>query len=52
MNQIEPAPEVVGFQVDDFITGVIKLEKRLLILLDLEKVLNKEDLSEVKAAEG
>lgn len=52
LNQIEPAPEVVGSKVDDFITGVIKLEKRLLILLDLEKVLNKEDLSEVKAAEG
>ncbi|MDQ0214280.1 purine-binding chemotaxis protein CheW [Oikeobacillus pervagus] len=37
---IEPQPEVVGAVEADYITGVAKLEKRLLILLSLEKVLN------------
>ena len=51
-DEIKPPPEVVGSKVDDFIQGVLKLEKRLLILLDLDKVLNKEDLAEYKLAEG
>ena len=36
-SQIEPPPEVVGTVEVDYITGVVKLDKRLLILLDLEK---------------
>jgi purine-binding chemotaxis protein CheW len=40
MSSIEPQPEVVGSYEEDFISGVAKLEKRLLILLNLEKVLN------------
>lgn len=39
-NSIEPQPEVVGSLEEDFISGVAKLGKRLLILLHLEKVLN------------
>jgi purine-binding chemotaxis protein CheW len=38
---IEPQPEMVGEIEADYITGVAKLEKRLLILLSLEKILEK-----------
>ncbi|WP_042348893.1 chemotaxis protein CheW [Bacillus massiliigorillae] len=38
-ENIEPQPGVVGTDEADFITGVAKLEKRLLILIDLEKIL-------------
>ncbi|EDL63966.1 chemotaxis protein CheW [Bacillus sp. SG-1] len=37
---IESQPEVVGAVGADYISGVAKLEKRLLVLLDLEEVLN------------
>ncbi|QCR31818.1 chemotaxis protein CheW [Lysinibacillus sp. SGAir0095] len=39
-DAIEPQPEVVGSNEEDFISGVAKLENRLLILLHLDKVLN------------
>ena len=37
---LEPQPEVVGTEEAEFITAVAKIEKRLLILIDLKKVLN------------
>lgn len=40
LDAIEPQPEVVGFMGDEYITGVAKLEKRLLIMLSLEKIFN------------
>jgi purine-binding chemotaxis protein CheW len=40
ISNIEPQPEVVGTIEADFINGVAKIEKRLLILVNLEKVLN------------
>jgi len=39
-SAIEPQPEVGGSLEEEFISGVAKVEKRLLILLQLEKVLN------------
>lgn len=39
-SSIEQQPEVVGSLEEDFISGVAKLDKRLLILLHLDKVLN------------
>ncbi|MEK4485199.1 chemotaxis protein CheW [Psychrobacillus sp. FSL H8-0484] len=39
-NSIEPQPEVVGSLEQDFIAGVAKLDRRLLILLHLNHVLN------------
>ncbi|MFB9987663.1 chemotaxis protein CheW [Bacillus benzoevorans] len=39
-DSIEPSPEVGDYEEDDSISGVVKLEKRLLILIDLEKVLD------------
>lgn len=44
---IEPPPEVVGTVEVDYIKGVVKLEKRLLILIDLETVLDIADLQHV-----
>lgn len=48
-TSIEPQPEVVGAEEASFISGVVKLERRLMILLDLNRVLNPE---EVKAMQG
>ena len=42
-TSIEQQPEVVGSLEEDFISGVAKLENRLLILLHLDKVLNPLD---------
>ena len=39
-DSIEPQPEVVGGLEQDFIAGVAKIERRLLILLNLNLVLN------------
>lgn len=39
-DSIEPQPEVVGSLEEEYISGVAKIDKRLLILLHLEKVLN------------
>jgi purine-binding chemotaxis protein CheW len=36
---IEPPPEIVGTEAVDFINGVVKIDKRLLILIDLENIL-------------
>jgi purine-binding chemotaxis protein CheW len=41
---IEPAPEVVDAVQVDYINGVAKIGKRLLILLNLEKVLSNREL--------
>ncbi|WCK54397.1 chemotaxis protein CheW [Aneurinibacillus sp. Ricciae_BoGa-3] len=45
VNAIAPPPEVVGGIDAVYLRGVAKLEKRLLILLNLDNVLNKEELS-------
>ncbi len=39
LESIEPQPEVVGSVEVDFISGVAKIEKRLLVMLNLAKVL-------------
>lgn len=50
-DQIEPPPETVGTIAVDYINGVVKMDNRLFILLDLEKILSKNDLKEIKAME-
>jgi purine-binding chemotaxis protein CheW len=43
-HTIEPAPSIVIEEIDaDYITGVSKLEDRLLILLDFRKILTKRE---------
>lgn len=51
-NVIEPPPEVVGGVEADYLRGVAKMEKRLLILLNLDKALNSKELKEVKFHEA
>ena len=47
-NQIDPAPDIIGGVERRYITGVGKLdEKRLLILIDLEKVLSDDEIDEI-----
>lgn len=43
-NTVEPPPPVVAGVDSDYISGVGKLHDRLLILLDLDKLLSSEDL--------
>ncbi|MDQ0217055.1 chemotaxis protein CheW [Peribacillus cavernae] len=49
---IEPQPEVVGTAEAEYISGVAKVEKRLLILVNLEKVLKHEQGRESIGMEG
>jgi purine-binding chemotaxis protein CheW len=44
LESIEPPPEIVSGTEEEYIKGVAKIGKRLLILLDLEKVLNEINL--------
>ena len=49
-NTVEPAPPVVAGVDSDYISGVGKLEDRLLILLDLDKLLSADDLESLGAS--
>lgn len=51
-DKFEPAPEVVGNKEEEYISGVVKLDKRLLILVDLEKVFDREVLKQHTRLEG
>jgi purine-binding chemotaxis protein CheW len=42
-DAIEPPPEIIGGTEAEYINGVVKAGKRLLILLDLETVLNEKN---------
>ena len=47
-ENIEPTPELIQTEIrKDYIKGVGKLENRLIVLLDLEKVLAPHELEEV-----
>lgn len=51
-EQIDPAPSFVGGIDKRYITGVGKLDdNRLLILIDLEKVLNDDEIEEIERLE-
>jgi purine-binding chemotaxis protein CheW len=39
VDSIEPQPEVVGSIESEFISGIAKVDKRLLVMLNLDKVL-------------
>lgn|SRR5690625_102796 len=51
-DAIESAPEVVGTIHVDYISGVAKLDKRLIILLDLQKILATEEIEQLQSLEG
>ena len=44
---VDPAPDIVGNVTGDYIKGVGKLEDRLLILLDLSRLLDAQELSQI-----
>jgi CheW protein len=47
-SNIDPAPELVTSSVSkEYITGVGKMDNRLLILLDLARVLNKKEVEDI-----
>lgn len=47
-SSIDPSPEIIGDIDVTFVKGVAKLKERLLILLDLARVLNFNEIREVK----
>jgi purine-binding chemotaxis protein CheW len=51
VESIEPQPEVVGHLASEYISGVAKIEKRLLVLINLEKALSLE-MTENMLSEG
>ncbi|NOY30177.1 MAG: chemotaxis protein CheW [Planctomycetes bacterium] len=48
-NQISPPPPTVAGLGKEYLTGLIKLENRLLILLDIDRILGEEGDTAVKA---
>lgn len=46
---VEPTPPVVAGVESDYISGVGKLKDRLLIMLDLDKILSSEDMDMLNA---
>lgn len=49
---IEPAPQVIGAVDADYVEGVVKLDNRLLILLNLQKVLTNNEDTKLEKVEG
>ncbi|QNO16439.1 chemotaxis protein CheW [Alkalicella caledoniensis] len=47
-EDIEPTPSVIDSIDNKFISGVGKLKDRLIIILDLLKILNKEEIIEIQ----
>ncbi|BAU27692.1 purine-binding chemotaxis protein CheW [Aneurinibacillus soli] len=52
INAIEPPPEVVGGIEAVYLRGVAKLDRRLLILLNLDKVLNTDEIKQLENLEA
>ena len=48
-NTVEPPPPVVAGIGSDYISGVGQLKDRLLIMLDLDKLLSSEDMEKLSA---
>lgn len=51
-DKIEDATDIAGTVKADYIEGVAKSDQRLLILLNLEKVLTEKEIAESKTVEG
>jgi purine-binding chemotaxis protein CheW len=51
LDAIEPAPEVVGGVRAVYINGIAKLGERLLVLLNLDRVLKKEEIQQLEHLE-
>ena len=51
-DQISEAPPTVSSLGNEYMTGLVRLEEQLLILLDVDQLFGKEQLSEVDNAAG
>ncbi len=51
-EQIAPPPPTVAGLGREYLTGLVKLEHRLLILLDIDRILGQEDASIVESVTG
>ena len=49
-DQIAPPPPTVAGLGREYLTGLVKLENRLLILLDIDKILGEEEVAALEAA--
>ncbi len=49
-EQIAPPPPTVAGLGREYLTGLVKLESRLLILLDIDKILGEEEAAALEAA--
>ncbi|MDD2619826.1 MAG: chemotaxis protein CheW [Syntrophomonadaceae bacterium] len=47
VDSIEPPPAVIGGIASDYLTGVGKLQDRLLILLDMDRILDESEKTEL-----
>jgi purine-binding chemotaxis protein CheW len=46
-SELSPKPEIQGSRATDYITNVFRKEKRLILFLDVSKVLTSEDHSQI-----
>jgi purine-binding chemotaxis protein CheW len=46
-DQIDPPPPLAGMETRGFITGVGKMEGKLIVIIDAEKVLSAEEMSQI-----
>ena len=45
-ESIEPAPGIISIQIEDnYISGIARVAERIIVILDLEKILTKEDIT-------
>jgi len=51
-DNIEPAPTIVGGIAADYLTGVGKIDGRLLVLLDMDKILSEGERAELVSVGG
>lgn|SRR5699024_8681977 len=51
-DAIESPPETIGTEVSHVIDGVVKMNNRLFMLLNLDEILLQEDIEAVKVVEG
>ena len=49
-DQIAPPPPTVAGLGQEYLTGLVKLDSRLLILLDIDKILGEHDFAAVESA--
>ncbi|HOV43821.1 MAG TPA: chemotaxis protein CheW, partial [Syntrophothermus lipocalidus] len=52
LSNIEPPPAIIGGITAEYLTGVGKLDNRLLIMLDMTKILTETEKRELEALDA